>query len=230
MASSQQATSARDARPRRAPVVVFIALVFLIWIARVLLYDSILESLPSETLRRASGQALHLLLMALPAILYVVVVDRRNPLEYLKLTTKPGRGVVWGVAISAAFIAAHVAYFIVRRGTDFSRVDWPAGLNALSLAVVAEEVLFRGFVLQKLDEVMGFWKANILTSILFVAIHLPGWLLIAHKSGAEMIALSASIFGLSLLFGYSLKKAGSLLAPILVHVANNFVSISGLFS
>jgi hypothetical protein len=168
--------------------------------------------------------------MALPPILYVRFVDRRNPLEYLKLTTNARRGIVWGIILSAAFIAIHVAYFIVRRGTDFSAVDWSGGLYAFSFAVLAEEILFRGFILQKLREMTGFWKANILTSILFVAIHWPGWLLITHKPISEVLVLSASIFGLSLLFGYALKKTESLLAAISVHIANNFVSISGLFS
>ena len=230
MASPQQITAAEDESRRRGMLAGFIALVFLMWLARVLLYDLIKESLPSETLQRVSGQAFHLLLMALPPILYVRFVDRRNPLEYLKLTTNPGRGIALGVILSAAFIAFHIVYFIVRRGTDFSSVNWSGGLNAFSFAVLAEEILFRGFILQKLREMTGFWKANFLTSILFVAIHWPGWLLISHKPFSEIITLSASIFVLSLLFGYALKKAESLLAAISIHLANNFVSVSGLFS
>jgi membrane protease YdiL (CAAX protease family) len=230
MSSPQQIASAEGEKPRPGSLAIFIALVFLMWLARVLLYDLIKEGLPSESLRRNSGQALHLLLMALPPILYLRFVDRRNPLEYLKLTTNIRRGIAWGILLSAAFIVIHVAYFIARRGTDFSAVDWEGGLNAFSFAVLAEEILFRGFILQKLREMTGFWKANILTSILFVAIHWPGWLLITHKPISEVLVLSTSIFGLSLLFGYALKKTESLLAAISVHIANNFVSISGLFS
>src|SRR4051794_23741321 len=53
---------------------------------------------------------------------------------------------------------------------------WAALLLTLPIACLAEEVLFRGFLLRKAWALMGFWPANVLTARLFAAIHWPGWL------------------------------------------------------
>ena len=97
---------------------------------------------------------------------------------------------------------------------------WAALLLTLPIACLAEEVLFRGFLLRKAWALMGFWPANVLTAGLFAAIHWPGWL----ASGglrAELAMMSLSVFAVGLLLGNVLKLTGSLWPCVLVHILNN---------
>jgi membrane protease YdiL (CAAX protease family) len=64
------------------------------------------------------------------------------------------------------------------------RFGWPAAphltwnsLLGTSIGVgFFEEIPFRGYILMKLATRMNFWLANMLTSLLFVGGHRPGWL------------------------------------------------------
>ena len=60
-----------------------------------------------------------------------------------------------------------------------------------------EEIPYRGFMLRKFGERMDFWLANLITSLLFLAIHLPGWIALhTFNPGA-----AASVFILGVVLG-----------------------------
>ena len=69
-------------------------------------------------------------------------------------------------------------------------------------------------------EVVDFWLANLITSLLFLAVHLPGW--IALNTLRADLAATVFVFGLAM--GIVFKYADSLLAPIVTHSANDFLS------
>jgi CAAX protease family protein len=206
-------------------IIVYIALIFLAWTARALIYNSFDEKLGSPVLKWISGATFHLGLMAAPAFIHLKFADRVRPLEFLKLTTNVKKGLLWGLVVSAIFFGAYYLYFGL---IGKAAVDWRKGLGALSLATIAEEILFRGFILGKLREVTGFWRANFITAFLFAAIHWPGWILLMGKSATDVIKLSLFIFALGLGLGYLLKKLDSLWPCALVHATNNFIAMIGL--
>jgi membrane protease YdiL (CAAX protease family) len=223
--ASQQAAIKHETDQKAKSISVYIVLFFLAWAVRVLIYNSFDENLGSETLKWVSGAAFHLGLMAVPAFLYLKFVDRTQPLEYLKLNTNIAKGISWGLIISAVFFAAYYLYFgLIHQ----AKLDWHKGLRALSLATIAEEILFRGFILGKLREVTGFWRANFITAFLFAAIHWPGWILLMGKSIADVTKLSLSVFVLGLALGYLLKRINSLWPCIFAHATNNFIAMIGL--
>ncbi|PYR37550.1 MAG: hypothetical protein DMF89_25500 [Acidobacteria bacterium] len=61
-------------------------------------------------------------------------------------------------------------------------------------------------MLQKLAERLGFWRANLITLLLFLAIHLPGW--IAFSSGLPFSPTARTTFC------PSSSSAGDSCAPI----------------
>jgi membrane protease YdiL (CAAX protease family) len=77
-----------------------------------------------------------------------------------------------------------VALAILLFTACWMRFGWPAAPHltwnsplGTSIGVgFFEEIPFRGYILQKLAIRMNFWLANMLTSLLFVGVHLPGWL------------------------------------------------------
>lgn len=85
------------------------------------------------------------------------------------------------------------------------------GLLVLVAAPVAEEVFFRGFLLQGLARYLTFWPAAILTSAVFAAAHV-WW------------QFYLPIFVLGLAFSWLFCRTGSLWAAIAAHTTINGTS------
>jgi hypothetical protein len=83
-----------------------------------------------------------------------------------------------------------------------------------------EEVPYRGFILQKFEERCGFWIANLLSSLLFLSMHLPGWISL-HLFKVEGV-IFVFIFGvvMAIIFRYGKTLWG----PIITHSTNDFLA------
>jgi membrane protease YdiL (CAAX protease family) len=94
-------------------------------------------------------------------------------------------------------------------------VHW-AILWALCLTFVGlfEEFLFRGYTLFTLSSGVGFWPAAILLSLLFAAVHL-------QNSGEGRVGV-ASVFVVGLLWGFTVRRTGSLWFAVGMHAAFDF--------
>ncbi|HSI66750.1 MAG TPA: type II CAAX endopeptidase family protein [Planococcus sp. (in: firmicutes)] len=77
------------------------------------------------------------------------------------------------------------------------------------IAPIAEEFVFRGVILNLLMTRFGVWKGIGLTSLIFGIFHI-------NFPGAFLFAVVASLLYL---------KTGNLLVPILLHIANNTISV-----
>lgn len=111
----------------------------------------------------------------------------------------------------------------------FGWVNWQwnlAGLStlkeiALLLAgvAVAEEMLFRGFIFQRLIAGVGQWPAQFLLAGLFLLTHLdnPGMM------GGNQILADINIFLASIMFGLAYLRTKSLGMPIGLHFMANFM-------
>lgn len=100
-------------------------------------------------------------------------------LSSLKLWPNAPKGLAVGSLIGLAFVAKDLVRVTLLEGRapDF------AALSPLTfLSPFVEEVVFRGLVLQRAGEYMGFWKANPLSAGLFVGVHVPGWGLLGRPS------------------------------------------------
>jgi len=117
-----------------------------------------------------------------------------------------------------AFLALLGGVWFVFRGFYGSFYIPPAGeiLSFLLLAPVAEELFFRGILQDGLIEkvkgsVVSFTYANILTSVIFAAVHIPFW----------GFAHSALVFFPSLAFGLLYDRTGNLIFPMFLHAIYN---------
>lgn len=99
------------------------------------------------------------------------------------------------------------------RGMDLSTVELVAALGAaVVLAPVAEEVVYRGFLLPWFASTLGSGPALAVTSLAFALAHFHyGWFM-----------LGPAFYGLVL--GWARLRSGGLLAPILLHAAINGVA------
>ncbi len=169
-------------------------------------------------------------LWVVPVFVYLAGVDKVAPLQFLYLTTPlDRRGLLVGGALAALYLACGVALTAGLAGgpqhvvVDLASWRWHNLVLGLPIAPLAEEILFRGFVLRKAQGFARFWPANLATAGLFVAIHWPYWLY-SQGWNSGLPATSAGIFGLALLLGYLVRKTNSLWPSIVTHMLNNFIS------
>lgn len=101
--------------------------------------------------------------------------------------------------------------------TGFS-VLVPSLLLAAGVAV-AEELLFRGFVFQRLISGLGVWIAQLITAAFFLLTHLnnPG------MTGGVKGMASINIFLASIIFGLVFIRTRSLAMPLGLHLMANWV-------
>jgi len=88
---------------------------------------------------------------------------------------------------------------------------------AMAGVAIAEELLFRGVLFQRLVAGLGVWPAQAAIGLLFVLTHLnnPG------MEGATRVWAGANIFLASVLFGAAFLRTRSLAAPIGLHFMAN---------
>jgi len=91
------------------------------------------------------------------------------------------------------------------------------GIALMASVAFAEELLFRGFIFQRLIDAFGKWPAQLLLGGLFLLTHLnnPG------MTGFTSFLASINIFIASLLFGMAYLKTKNLALPIGLHFMAN---------
>lgn len=98
---------------------------------------------------------------------------------------------------------------------------WPLLSVSITFAAVAvaEEVLFRGFIFQRLMASLGTWPAQIIIAAYFLLIHMnnPG------MTGIVKVLASINIFLASIMFGLAYIRTKSLAMPIGIHFTANLV-------
>ena len=131
-----------------------------------------------------------------------------------------------GIVASIIFIAIAAPLTMLSKGMDIGveSISVAPIWVALSFAVVIEEIVFRGYLLNSFLS-YGKAKAVLASSILFLLIHFPGWwLLETHLSLASWITTSGNIFILGVILSILFLRFKSLWICILVHSANNLVA------
>ena len=161
-----------------------------------------------------------LLVWVLPVFLYLRHIDHVDPIEYLKLKHNWKQGIIIGVVLSILiFLGSMVRYGIPY--SNLQSLTWNNVLSTSLLIGVIEEIPYRGFILQKFEERYSFWMANLISSILFLCMHLPGWISL-HLLRADTV-IFVFIFGVVMAIVFKVGK--SLWGPIIAHSLNDFISI-----
>ncbi len=123
-----------------------------------------------------------------------------------------------------AFTLLNLLGMLARYGVpqpDLQAVTWNNLLSTALLIGLIEELPYRGLILSELQARWGFWSANLATTLLFAAIHLPGWLALGLFTFEVLIFVL--IFGF--LMGLLVRISGSLWSAIVAHSLNDFLSV-----
>ncbi|MEM8534105.1 MAG: CPBP family intramembrane glutamic endopeptidase [Chloroflexota bacterium] len=211
------------------PILLYLTIFFLIWIARATIFYTIDERITSDVLRQLYSNTIRVFIWVVPVFVYLHFVDRVRPVRYLLLNAPIDQRGLW---YSSVIVIAYLSFGV---GLDYAISGNQNGLSItasqpwymlvflLPIAPIAEEILFRGFVLRKIQDFVFFWPANLITSVLFTAIHWPNWLY-TQMPLETIITSSLSIFVLSCLLGYLVQRTNSLWPSIITHILNNLVA------
>src|ERR1051326_297977 len=196
-----------------SPFIVYLILFYGFWIGWVYVIYPPMQTLGTATFAYALANiAARLLLWVIPVFLYLRYIDHVSPIVYLKLKHAWKRGILLGLALSLLnFLGMLLRFGLPHPSMQY--VTWNSILSTSILIGFFEEVPFRGFLFQKLQEKFPVWIANILSSLLFLGIHLPGWIMLHTLTWVNVI----SIFVLGVLFAIIFSLSKTLWSSIVTH-------------
>jgi membrane protease YdiL (CAAX protease family) len=160
-----------------------------------------------------------LLIWVLPVWGYLRYIDRVNAFEYLKLKQYWKRGLIVALTLSIINFIGTMA----RVGLpDWSsvHVTWNSVIGTSILVGLFEEIPFRGFILQKLQERFDFGTSLVVSSLLFAGAHIPGWIMLGVLTASKVVYIFAFGSAMAIILRYS----KSLWAPIVTHSLNDCLS------
>jgi membrane protease YdiL (CAAX protease family) len=97
-----------------------------------------------------------------------------------------------------------------------SRLSWPVRLGIVGTAAVAEEILWRGYPIERLSEVTGnVWIGAAVSGFVFLAVHYPAWGLVG--------AIPQAVFTLVLLGVYVWSR--NVVAAVVTHGVINVLMV-----
>src|SRR5262249_11997395 len=203
-----------------APFIAYVVVFHLAWAAWPFFIYPKLVAIGDRTLTYAFlNLSIRLLVWVAPVMVYLRFVDGVAPLAYLKLNQRVGRGIVFALALTALNFIGSVAVLAPPHPT-LQSVTWNSVFGTSLLIGFIEEIPYRGFMLQKFAEHVDFWAANLITSLLFLCVHLPGWMAL------HLLTLDrqAFVFVFGLVMAIVFRYSGSLWAAIVMHSTNDLMS------
>jgi len=165
------------------------------------------------------------LVWLLPAFWLVRRVEQQ-PLSSLGLTKKRlSPSIYWGIGLGLVFALEGFLTNIVKyKGLNLISLGYSSatflGLLAISLVTAfTEETVFRGYLFHRLWQIwQKEWLANIVSSFLFVLIHLPIGVFVLGYNPMVMLAYLFFVFIFAFGSAFVFGRTQNLLASILLHV------------
>jgi membrane protease YdiL (CAAX protease family) len=181
------------------------------------------EPLPlNYPLDRLAQQVGMLLVIAFPFL--VALRIRRQPLLSIglsRVTMRAGLEMGLALAVIAIFLSNRI-YAIINGMTPSKGIY----LLAMLVVALADEFIFRGYLMLRLQGLWGDTWGWVAQALLFSLWHLPQKLILEHVVDPASLAISlAYMFAFGLLLGWIMRKSGNILAPALYHAIHNWVLI-----
>lgn len=152
---------------------VYFILFFLLWSIRELWLVNYLNMM-EPIIRGIVSAVVKITIWVIPVFIIIKRIEKRDPFIYLGLRHNFKKGLKWAGIVSFALITIFFGVNLIIMNNEINlNLGFNSWLNTIILAGIIEEIVFRGFILNKLSAIFKFWKANIYTSVLFVLIHFP---------------------------------------------------------
>jgi uncharacterized protein len=170
------------------------------------------------------NQVLKATIWVLPIFLIIKNTSKESFWESLGLDSWNLKSVKITILISLIWFFINLIPNIIttNQGLNF---NWIITKESLISAVIAapfiEEIMFRGFLLQKAQLLWGFWPANIITSLSFVIIHWPRWFFFNEFN----LFSNLYLFVFSIICGIIVKYGhNKIWGSVIFHGVNNYLA------
>src|SRR5699024_7051377 len=162
---------------------------FILWTIRELWIVDFINQIDAAFWLTVVKAVIKILIWVVPVFLFVSLIEKENAVTYLGLRRNVKVGLKWAAWVSLALVIYFIlqSLFILQNDANFD-LGLDKWVNTIILVGFIEEVVFRGFILRKLMDQFQFWKANLITALLFLSIHFPIW----FENG---LFVSPAIFG-----------------------------------
>jgi membrane protease YdiL (CAAX protease family) len=157
---------------------------------------------------------------------WVVRKIERQPFSSLGFTAKNlFPAIYWGIGLGIVFALEGLLTNIFKyRGLNLIPLNYnlPTFLGLLGLSFVtafSEETVFRGYIFNRLQQIWKKeWLANIVSSALFVIIHLPIGVFVLSYTPLVMLAYLFFVFVYGFGSAFVFARTGNIISSILLHV------------
>lgn len=184
---------------------------------------------------------------SLPFIWWLVTAGKEISFMQWIGIKKVGKGygagtVKMAVCTTIPFLLLSVLILNMLKGTQTAAADFSGmGMKALPVVLVyaffntafPEEILFRGFLLKRLRNKLGFGSANVIQSVLFGALHGVMFFVLSGTGIVETVILIGFTGASAWVSGYinEEKANGSILPGWMMHgIANTVSAVASAFS
>jgi len=212
-------------------ILLFFVIHLVIWGIYALLLVPVLKNGLGDLCHELVGEAIKLAIWTVPAVF--LVRHYRSDMfltlrEMLSSRVKPIPYVLLSIGTLAYCLVCSI---VIHGNITLIRPDPLSHLIGTVLLVgITEEVLFRGFFLNALLKKTRIVHAHVISSLMFVAIHLPWWIYSGVFSDlSSALFACASIFILGFIFGWVFMKSRNIFVPIILHMLWNLLQTLFVF-
>ncbi len=175
-----------------------------------------------------------ILMVVIPIIWYILVNNLRLRETFQRLGLRReglGNALLWGfiAAVTAFVISVALDLVILQFGVDVTKMSnipqleqlfsIPTLVVLITVQPIAEEIFFRGFLLEKISALSRPWVGVVSSAVLFGIAHL--------SYGMFYTAVMATMLGL--VFAVVVIRTKNLYSSILAHILVNVTSITLFF-
>ena len=153
----------------------------------------------------------------------------------LKKIDKENRGktAIWTVVVAALFLVLSIFILSSLKGVEMATSEF-AGLGVKAIPTVliyaicktalAEEIVFRGFLLKRIANKFGFAAGNLVQAIIFGVMHGIMFFSAVDPVKATLITVFTGAIGWAMVFINEKKAGGSLIPGWTIHACANIFS------
>ena len=177
-----------------------------------------------------NGMAVAKFSQSLLIIVPIILLTKVSGQDLASLFIKKGK-IKYGLSIGLlAFFIFAVFLILQANNTDGGLSRLLAASPWILVFVIsngfAEELLFRGLFLKKLEPFLSKWGSNFMTAIVFTLAHMK----VEYVVSGEILRFLAVVFILAMVWGYLMQKSESLIGPVLFHAGADLLLFSSLFT
>ena len=165
------------------------------------------------------------LIVFIPAVVFYLTGKReKSACDYFLFRENWLKGILLGGGFAFLYFGLGWLFnFEPIKSTFHFPIGFSIWLNFILGSPFAEEVFFRGFLLQELRVILGTAWATLISAFAFALLHLPQWLILDNLFGVELLSLFGTIFIYGIIFAILVNLTRSLWSSLIPHWINNFI-------